>query len=238
MRSAAVVAATLLPILIAGCGQVVDGAPRPAAAAVELLPTEAELTDAVGNGLSTFDFQPFVGGLEIMPDGFRDDSDATPFRCIGVTETMLRATYEGADVVEAARQSYFTLAEGADVTGADAAAVRFGSATAAQDRFAAFTEQWRDCDGQAVVKHLRGASDTDVDAAIGDVVAEDGLLTATVVTRQGADSPQQHYLRAVAVREATIVEVSLAVAQVDPSGSDDRAERAAAVMLDKVGTEP
>jgi hypothetical protein len=228
-------AALLLLALVAGCGHVVDGAAQPAAVAVTLLPTEAELTDAVGNGLSTFDFRPFVGGTEIMPDGFRDDADASPFRCIGVTETMLRATYEGADVTEAARQSYFTLAEGAGVSGADAAAVRFGSAAAARDRYERFTEQWRGCDGQAVVKHLRGSTGTDVNAAITDVVAGDDLLTATVTTRQGANVPEQHYLRAVAIRDATVVEVSLAVARVDRTGPDAAAARAARVMLAKVG---
>lgn len=219
--------------LLTGCSPVVDGDAQPAAAALEVLPTEDELSGAVGNRLSTFDFEPFVGGPEIMPDGFRDDADATPFRCIGVTETMLRATYEGADVVEAARQSYFTLVEGAEVSGADAAAVRFGSDAAAQDRFRTFVEQWRGCDGQAVVKHLRGTNDTDVDAVISRVVVDTDLMTATVATRQGVNAPEQHYLRAVALRDATIVEVSLAVAHA--AGADDPAARAAEVMVNNVG---
>ena len=229
--------ALVLLIVAAGCGHVVVGAAQPAATAVTVLPSEAEITDAVGNGLSTFDFRPFVGGSEIMPDGFHDDADATPFRCIGVTETMLRATYEGADVIEAARQSYFTLAPGARVSGADAAVVRFGSESEAVDRYRAFTERWRGCDGQTVVKHLRGTTDTDtdVDAAIDDVDADDPLLTATVVTRQGANAPEQIYLRAVALRDDTLVEVSLAVA--DRTGSDGAAARVARVMLDKVGAQ-
>lgn len=234
MRFAAVlVAATLL----AGCGHVVGGTAEPAAVAVTVLPTESELTDAVGNGLSTFDFRPFAGGLEIMPDGFRDDAEATPFRCIGVTETMLRTTYEGADVIEAARQSYFTLAPGAQVSGADAAVVRFGSDAAAADRFREFTERWGRCEGLTVVKHLRGVTDTDVDAAISEVSADYPLLTATVDTRQGANAPEHLYLRAVAVRDATIVEVSLAVARADRSGSDSAAARVARMMLDKVGAQ-
>lgn len=227
--------AVLLLTLLTGCGHVIGGAAQPATAAIGILPSEAQLSDAVRNGLSTFDFQPFIGGPEIMPDGFRTDDDATPFRCIGVTETMLRATYEGADVIEAARQSYFTLVAGARVSGADAAAVRFGSGAAARDRFRQFAGQWRGCDGQTVVKHLRGTNDTDVDAAIADVVADEDLLTATVVTRQGAGAPEQHYVRALGVRDDAIVEVSLAVAPGGGTGSNDAAAKVAHEMLDRVG---
>lgn len=230
MRRAALL---LLLTLLVGCGSVVDGTPTPAAGALDVLPTEDELTEAVGNRLSTFDFEPFVGGPEIMPDGYRDDADASPFRCIGVTETMLRATYADADVVEAARQSYFTLVEGAEVSGADAAAVRFGSDAAAQDRYRTFVEQWRACDGQTVVKHLRGGTDTD--AVIAEVVAEPDLLTATVTTKQGPNASAQRYLRAIALRDATIVEVSLAVARAGRPGVDDPAARAAELMATKVG---
>jgi hypothetical protein len=227
--------AVLLLTLVTGCGHVIGGAAQPATAAIDILPSEAQLSDAVGNGLSTFDFRPFVGGPEIMPDGFRTDDDATPFRCIGVTETMLRATYAGADVLEAARQSYFTLAAGARVSGADAAAVRFGSDGAARDRFQAFAEQWRGCDGQTVVKHLRGTNDTDVDAAITAVVTDEDLLTATVVTRQGVGAAEQRYVRAVGVREDAIVEVSLAVSPSGATGSNDAAAKVAHEMLDRVG---
>jgi hypothetical protein len=231
-------AVLLAATLAVGCSHVVDGGARPAAAAVTILPTEAELSDAVGNTLSTFDFQPFVGGSEIMPDGFRDDADASPFRCIGVTETMLRATYRDADVIEAARQSYFTLAVGAPVSGADAAVVRFGSDAEAHDRYRVFAEQWRGCDGATVVKHLHGASGTDVDASIGGVTDDGPVLAATVVTRTRANAPASDYLRAVGVRDGVLVEVSLAVSRLDRTRSDDRAVRAATVMLDKVGVKP
>ncbi len=44
--------------------------------------------------LSTFGFQPFVGGVEIMPDGYRTDADAAPIGCVAVTDTAPRVVYE------------------------------------------------------------------------------------------------------------------------------------------------
>ena len=46
----------------AGCAHGVDGVARPARTAVTVLPSEDEMTSAVGNRLSSFGFQPFVGG--------------------------------------------------------------------------------------------------------------------------------------------------------------------------------
>lgn len=228
------VALVLAGVALAGCSQTVAGGARPASTAVTLLPTESQVSDAVGNPLNTFGFHPFVGGQEIMPDGFRDDADATPIRCVGVTDTMTRVTYDGADLVEAARQSYFSLNASVAVTGADAAVVRFGSAGAARGRFQTFVTAWKECDGHSVVKHLRGTSGADVDAHIDGVdVDGGGVLTATLTTRQG-EGPTAHYARAVGLRDATLVEVSLAVTAAAEAGSAARAVAVARAMLDKV----
>jgi hypothetical protein len=170
-----------------------------------------------------------------MPDGFRVDADAAPIRCVGVTETMLRVTYEKSDVVEAARQSYFNLDRGVAVSGADAAIVRLVSAAAADELYQRFSADWRSCNGQTVVKHLRGISGADVSAEIGDVVSDGPMLSATVVTRQGV-GPQSHYARALARRGATIVEVSFALTAgaITPARSD-AALRVARVMIGKAG---
>jgi hypothetical protein len=152
---------------------------------------------------------------------------------------MTRLTYEPADVLEAARQSYFTWNEQVDVSGADAAIVRLatdGDAAGTYDRFA---EQWRGCDGQTVIKHVRGTTGDEVAAEISDVRADDGLLSATVMTTQGTDSPPVHYERAVGVRGDTVAEVSLAVASTAGTGSaaktaEGQAVRAVEAMLAKV----
>jgi hypothetical protein len=230
-------AAPAVAALIAGCvgcAQSIRGVPRPMTSAVNVLPTDDEISVAVGNNLAAYGFKPFVGGTEIMPDGFRTDADATPIRCVGVTETMLRVTYDKSDVIDAARQSYFNLTYGVAVSGADTAATRLGSEATADALFATFARDWSSCDGQTVVKHLGGIAGVDVSAAIDDVIVDGSLLSATVVTRQGAGAPA-HYQRAAARSGAFVVEVSLAV---DPENrrlaSSNVATRVAELMGDKV----
>jgi hypothetical protein len=52
-------------LLLVGCAHTVTGSARQAAKAVQILPTEDEVTTAVGNPLSTFGFRPFIGHVEI-----------------------------------------------------------------------------------------------------------------------------------------------------------------------------
>jgi hypothetical protein len=218
--------------LLAGCSHLVDGTAGPAATALHVLPTDDEITSAVGNTLSNYGFQPFVGGPEILPDGFRTDADASPIACIGVTDTTMRVVYEATPIVEAARQSYFTLDQHVSVTGADAAVIRMASAPDAQRVFDDAVRQWRDCDGKTVDKHLRGATNTVVFADISDVAVSGSTLSATLRTHQGADGPTSLYRRVLGVRGGAIVEVSLAVTPDGQNGA--RAEAVAKAMLDKL----
>jgi hypothetical protein len=232
-RRLAVMVAVLAVGAVSGCTMTVPGRAQSAGSALRSLPTEQEISDAVGNPLMTYGFRPFVGGLDIMPDGFRTEQDADPIRCAGVTETMLRRTYAPDEPVDAARQSYFNLDRGLPVSGADVAAVVLTSDAQADKPFDAFVRDWRSCDGQTVVKHLHRTPDDDVVAAIDKVVVAGAMLSASVTTRQGAGS-QAYYARAVAMRGSTIVEVSLAVsAQASPGLQS--AQRVAAIMLDKSG---
>jgi hypothetical protein len=220
--------------ITAACGGAVDGAAMPAAKALHVLPTDDEITAAVGNGLSTFGFQPFVGGSEILPDGFRTDADASPIACIGVTDTTMRVGYEATPLVEAARQSYFTLDPHVGVTGADAAVIRMASAADAQRVFDDSVRRWQGCDGKTVDKRLRGATNAEVFADIGDVAASGPLLSATLHTRPGPNGPTSLYQRVLGVRADTIVEVSLAVTPNGERGSAARAAAVAQAMIDKV----
>ena len=228
-------------VLLAGCANTVDGAARPAATAVTILPTEQEITSAVGNSLSTFGFQPFIGGAEILPDGYRTDQEASPIGCVGVTDTAPKIVYERLGIVEAARQSYFNWDEGVDTSGADAAVIRLPTADAAAAAFTGFVRQWQQCGGTTVVKHLRMPGNTGagsvVDAAVSEVAVIGPMLSATVRTHPSSDAPNQRYERALGVRGTTIVEVSLAITaggdrQLTPRG---QAARVAQAMLDKVG---
>jgi len=214
-------------LLVAGCAQTVPGVPTPAASAVKVLPTEGEIGSDLPNTLSTFGFRPFVGGVEILPNGYRTEADASPIGCAAVTDTAPRIVYEPLPVVEAARQSYFNWDEGADASGADAAVVRLSTATAAREAFDAFTRQWRECAGTTVVKHVGAAV---VDAAVSDVDDRDAVVSATVRTRQRPGGAQTRYERALGVRDATLVEVSLAVT---PDGDRQPDPRAWAVGIAK-----
>jgi hypothetical protein len=219
-------------LLLAGCAHTVEGAAQPAATALKILPTEAEITSAAGNTLSTFGFQPFIGGVEILPDGYRTDADASPIRCAAVTDTAPRIVYEPLPVVEAARQSYFNWDEGVDTSGADTAVVRLSTAEAAHDAFESFGRQWQQCSGTTVVKNVR---ETVIDADIADVTMQGSVLSATVRTHQRPSAATSRYERALGVRGNTVVEVSLAITptgerQPDPRGG---AVRVAELMLNK-----
>jgi len=224
--------AVFVVLLLAGCGQTVPGVATPAASAVKVLPTEGEISSDVGNALSTFGFQPFVGGVEILPDGYRSDAEASPIRCAAVTDTAPRIVYEPLPVVEAARQSYFNWDEGVDASGADAAVVRLAAPAAANQAFASFARQWQQCSGTTVVKHV---GDAVIDAAITDVTVQDAVVSATVRTRQRPGGTQTRYERALGVRDGTLVEVSLAVTPDGERQPDPRswAVRIAETMLDK-----
>ena len=219
-------------VLLAGCAQTVDGVAKPAATAVTILPTEGEIGSGPGNTLSTFGFQPFVGGVEILPDGYRSDAEASPISCAAVTDTAPRIVYEPLPVVEAARQSYFNWDEGVDASGADAAVVRLASPVAAHDAFESFATQWQRCSGTTVVKHV---GETVIDADIADVDVQGSVLSATVRTHQRPSAPDTRYERVLGVHGATIVEVSLAVTPVGERQPDPRAGavKIAQSMLDK-----
>lgn len=230
-----------LVFLLIGCAHTVDGAAKAVTTALKVLPTESEITEAAGNTLSTFSFQPFVGGVEILPDGYRTEADASPIGCVAVTDTASRIVYESTPVVAAARQSYFNWDEGVATSGADAAVVQLSTAEAAQSTYSSFARQWKQCDGATVVKHLRGAGrgggDSTIDADVSDVVVDGSMLAATVRSHQRPNSPTSRYERVLGMRNATIVEVSLAITPAGEKQSGLRVEavRIAKVMLDKVG---
>lgn len=225
----------LVVVAVAGCAHTVNGLPAPATRAAGLLPTEGEITTSVGNDLSTFGFQPFVGGVEILPDGYRTDSDASPIACVAVTDTAPRVVYEAVPAIEAARQSYFNLDKRVGTSGADAAVIRFSTASAAHSAFEKFARQWRQCDDVTVVKRTGDQKDSRVDAEISGVEETDSVLSATVRTRARPDGPPALYERAIGVRADTIVEVSLAVAPELERQSPTPAVRTVGMMLDKVG---
>lgn len=158
--------------------------------------------------------KPFVGGVEVLPDGYRTEADASPIECVAVTDTAMRVVYEPRKVLEAARQSYFNWDPGVGVSGADAAVVRLAT---------------------TVIKHLRGASNSDLVAVISDVAVDGQLVSATVSTRQGPYAPTSRYRRALGTRGDAIVEVSLGLTPAGLRQTDqDAAAKTVRATLDKV----
>jgi hypothetical protein len=225
--------ALLLPV---GCANTVTGSAHPATKAVKILPTEDEITAAVGNPLSTFGFRPFIGNVEVLPDGYRTESDASPIACVAVTDTASRIVYEAAPVVEVARLSYFNWDSGVDTSGADAAVVRLSTADAARASFASFARKWQHCDSVSVAKRAGGRTKAAFGADVREVKEANTVLSATVRTHGGAGVQAAVYERALGVRADTIVEVSLAIT---PKGERQTlptlATRVVQLMLDKVG---
>jgi hypothetical protein len=234
-RAAHAVPALLGALLVTvGCTQETSGTARPAVAAVGILPTESEITSAVGNPLSSFGFKPFIGGVEILPDGYRTEAEASPIDCVAVTDTAMRVVYEPTAVIEDARQSYFNWDAGVGVSGADAAVVRLATTADAESTFGDFAARWKQCDGKAVIKHLRGVSNSDLVAVISDVAVEGEVLSATVSTRPGPFSPTSTYQRALGTRGDAIVEASLGLTASGVDQTDPHAAvKAVKVMLDK-----
>ncbi|BDX31391.1 sensor domain-containing protein [Mycobacterium antarcticum] len=207
-------------LLLAGCAQTVEGAARAATTATKLLPSEDEITSAAQSPLSTFGFQPFSGGVEILPDGYRTDADASPISCAAVTDTAPRIVYEPLPVLEAARQSYFNWDEGVDTSGADVAVVRLATSEAAIATFDTFAAQWQQCSGTTVVKHV---GESVIDADLSDVAIRDSVVSATVRTTQRPNAPASRYERALGVRGDALVEVSLAITSTGEGQADPQA---------------
>lgn len=230
-------AALLAVLLLTGCTQSIAGSATKSDAALGILPTESEISAAVDSPLSTFGFQPFVGGVEILPDGYRTDSDASPIACVAVTDTAPRIVYAPLPVLEAARRSFFNWDPGVATSGADAAAVRMSTDDGARAAFDEFVGRWRECDGSTVVKHLPGVTGADVDARVQDVDISGPVMSATVRTSERAGGGTARYERSIGVRGDAIVEVSLAIPTDGPTvaAARDMATRAVEVMLDKVG---
>jgi len=229
--------ALVVLLSLVGCAHTVTGSARQAARAVEILPTEDDVTATVGNTLSTFGFRPFIGNVEILPDGYRTDADATPIACIAVTDTAPRIVYEPSPVLEVARQSYFNWDVGVDISGADAAVVRLSTADAARATFESFVRRWQQCDGVSVLKRPWGATKSEIDADVSEVNEANMVLSATARTHGRTNVQAATYERAIGVRADTIVEVSLAIT---PQGerrptAPTPAVRLVQVMLDKVG---
>ena len=223
--------------VLAACTATVGGtAVRGRAFAVpveQILPTVAEVSDAVGNTLDPDGF-PARGGIDVLPNGIRDDSAASPIGCLGAVTPFMRVVYEKGDVRTAAWQGFSRFGAGQTVSSADAGVVGFASDAEAQRMFTAFAARWRACEGATVTTHTR---DADLYATVTEVRVQGPILSATILTGDSRDASRFPTEHALGVAEGRIVDVDVAVTGSSPADrvATGRAVRLAEAMLEKVG---
>lgn len=229
--------------LCAGCTTTVAGTARPARASggpgaqqaslVSVLPTEGEISDAVGNQLNLHGFPPQTGGIELLPNGIRTNDDASPIECVGPTGALLRLTYENSPVREAVTANFWNYDFDAAASSANVGAVRLASANDAQSLFSTFAQRWRDCQGKTVVGHTHDSANTELYSRIENVVLAGPVLSATIIVWDNHHTPESPNERAVGVKANVIVEADVAITK-PRAQAEERAIDVVKLMLDKV----
>lgn len=250
-RAAAVL---LVAALATACTTAIDGTARPAPtlrphpvtgpAIKQVLLDDAALSKMLNQTFEAMSVvPPRFGGPEMLSPGF---GLVSPSGCTGVTSMMVTKTYGSADVVNAARESWWNLHE-AKVMSVLEGVVALSSSAGAGALFQKFSQQWRDCDGTnvttddpSIIIDRPGISFSD---KVSDVRVADSVIAATLVETQLTPAPPGEPIpkaRAVGVRGNCLVEVDVAFfGSVDPSypGSHDvdtSAVNIAHAIMDKV----
>jgi hypothetical protein len=227
--------------VLAGCTSTVDGAAArqiPASTVRDLttiLPNAAEVSRVAGNPLAD-NGSPVIGGIDVLPNGIRDNDAADPIECLGPVSPFMRVVYEGGDVRGAAWQEFANYGGGQAVSSVNAGVVQFASDTEAQRMFSAFATRWKSCKGKTVTTALHNATNTELYQKITDVRVDGPMLSATVVNTDNQGDPAFPTERAIGLALDCVADVDVAVtggtqAQQQASG---RAVSLAATMQDRV----
>lgn len=227
-------------LLGSGCVATVAGTPTrtgPLGAAAlpleQVLPDDAEVSAAVGNDLPPHN-PPLVGGIDMLPNGIRDDGGAAPIECLGPVAPAMRIVYERGPVRRVATQDYWNYGSGAQVSSATAAAIELASAVDAQRLFAAFVQQWEHCTGATVTMYTHDRSDTELYSKVTDVRADGPILSATVIVWDNHHTPPSPDERAIGIQGDVIADVKVAVGPRAQAGT--RAVDVVQAMLRKVSS--
>lgn len=174
------------------------------------LPTVGKVAQAVGNPLDPAG-PGRVGGIELLPNGIRDGQDVSPLNCLGAATPLMRVVYEQADaaVTGVALQDFARYGAELTVSGAHTGVVRLSSEAEAARLFEAFVAQWRACAGTTV--SVRVTPRSSVDWAVTDVRADDGILSATILTADSGGQPPLPTEHALGLVRDCIVEADVAV---------------------------
>ena len=111
------------------------------------------------------------------------EADATPADCVSPAYRLQRVVYEEI------RCNRWRASRGQADTSTGPPASGFCGVGAVRpprrraDDLRRVGRQWQQCSGKAVVKHLRGVNNTDVDAAVSDVTVAAPVVSATVTTK-------------------------------------------------------
>jgi hypothetical protein len=233
-------------LFLSGCTMVTEGTVQPAAGLPlgpltgtdlkRVLPTENQLADILGDRLGPNPNVPRMsGGLSDMADGLSSDAEASPHDCVGATSPLQRSIYQGTGLTEFASFDWrLPDSDSGDVIGATTGVVAFPSSAEANDVFAAFVEQWEDCDGTVVEMPI---DDGDVFTdEITNVRVENSVLSADIATARRSDSIGWPTLHAIGVRANCLVEVDVSFFGGDapPSRLDDAAIELAQFMMNRI----
>ena len=191
-----------------------DGGPVPRQPPIlpHVLPSADQVADAVGNRLDPAG-SPLVGGIALLPNGFRDGQDVSPFECLGAAVPLMRAVYERGDVRAVALQDFSRYGEALTVSSAHTGVVQFGSDVEAGRMFETFATQWRSCAGTRVSVHVTAKST--LDWTVTAVRETDGILSATILheTDRNTTFPTEH---AVGLVADYIIDVDVAITDPRP----------------------
>ncbi len=233
--------ATLTLLMVSGCTTAVDGAARRSGAADppaphQLLPSPDEVAAAVGDPLEPAG-PPKIGGVDVLPDGIRDSSGATPLDCLGAVTPLMRVVYDGGGsgdrVRSVAWRDFSRFGAGLTVSSAEAGVVQMDSAAAAARLFARFVTRWQSCDGTTVTLHA-GSGGLDLTAT---GIRVDGPVLSATVLSDGGDGTVYPTEHAVGVAGDYLVDVDVAITDPDPARRvpASRAVDLVRVILGKIG---
>ncbi|WP_445165965.1 sensor domain-containing protein [Mycolicibacterium sp. Dal123E01] len=177
---------------------------------ITALPSGAEVSQAVGNPLVDNEI-PAIGGIDVLPNGIRDNADANPIECLGPVTPFMRIVYEGGDVRRAAWQEFSNFGGGQAVSSVNAGVVEFGSESEAQRMFGAFVARWQTCEGKTVRSTVHGPANTELYQKITDVTVDGSVLSATVITSDNQGDAAFPIERAIGLAADCVVDVDAAV---------------------------
>jgi PknH-like extracellular domain len=227
--------------VLAGCTSTVDGtADRlkdagPVRDLLTVLPDAAEVSRAVGNPLAD-NGSPVSGGIDVLPNGIRDDSAASPIECLGAVSPFMRVVYEGGDVRATAWQEFVNYGGGQAVSGVNAGVVAFASEGEAQRMFNEFAARWKACEGTTLTTALHDPANTVLYQQLTAVSVDGPVVSATVVNSDNQGDATFPTERAMGLAADCVVDVDVAVTA-GPPAQKRAAGRAAGLvkaMLDKV----